>query len=114
MNKEQWIACIRQACEESDTYRPAFDAMIATLADIMTLRDKALAELVGSEETCTTVKTSDRGAKNLATNPRLQVVMDLNRLALSYWKELLLKPKAKQIRAGGKTIADLISEMEKE
>ena len=37
-------------------------------------------------------RTSDRGAENLAKNPRLVVWMDLNAQALTYWRDLGLTP----------------------
>ena len=115
MNREQWRERIIQACEVSGTYNPAFDSMIETLADIMSLRDTALQELEDSGEPSVVVKTSDRGAQNLAQNPRLQVVMDLNKTAFPYWKELLLRPQAKRIKVDGKkTLAELLGELDPE
>lgn len=113
MNTEEWKARIKLACEQSGTYHAAFDSMIETLADIMSLRDRALEELISSGEQSVVMKTSDRGAQNLAQNPRLQVVMDLNRTALPYWKELLLRPQAKGIRVDSRrTLADILTELE--
>lgn len=113
MNSKQWKNKITQACEDSETYNPAFDAMIGTLADIMALRDTAMQELIESGEPSVVTKTSDRGAQNLAQNPRLQVVMDLNKTALPYWKELLLRPQTKQMKVDGKrTLADLLGELD--
>ena len=112
MNTEQWKEKIIQACVESGTYHPAFDSMIGTLADIMALRDRAMQELVESGEPSVVTKTSDRGAQNLAQNPRLQVVMDLNKTALPYWKELLLRPQAKQMKVDGRrTLADILGDL---
>jgi len=114
MNSMEWKERIKAACVESGSYRPAFDAVIETLADIMALRDTALKELRESGEASVIEKTSDRGAVNLAQNPRLEVVMDLNKDALSYWKELLLKPAAKKtVINRGKTLADVLEELEK-
>lgn len=113
MTSKQWKKKIIQACEDSGTYNPAFDAMIGTLADIMALRDTAMQELIDSGEPSVVTKTSDRGAQNLAQNPRLQVVMDLNKTALPYWKELLLRPQAKQMKVDGRrTLADILGDLE--
>ena len=115
MNSAEWKEKIIQACEESGTYHPAFDSMIETLAEIMSLRDTALQELHDSGEPSVVTKTSDRGARNLAQNPRLQVVMDLNKTAFPYWKELLLRPQAKRIKVEGKkTLAELLGEIDPE
>lgn len=113
MDSEQWKGIIVQACKESKTYHPAFNSMISTLADIMALRDQAMQELVESGEPSVIVKTSDRGAQNPAQNPRLQVIMDLSKTALPYWKELLLRPQAKSIKIkNGKTLEDVLEEFD--
>lgn len=116
MNSQEWKERIIQACEQSGTFNTAFDAMIDTLAQIMALRDQALTELTESGEESVTMKVSDRGAQNLAENPRLAVVRDLNRDALAYWRELLVKPmaRAKVKTNNGRTLDEVLKQMENE
>lgn len=116
MTKEQWLVRIKEACESSGTYRIAFDSVIETLAGIMALRDQAEHELAESGEEAVVERTSDRGAVNLAENPRLAVLRDLNRDALAYWRELLIKPiaRTKVTISKGTTLDEVLRQMESE
>ena len=92
MNLEDWKNKILEQVQDVGTYRDAFVPTIDTLASILEQRDKAYQMFVDSGGMHCIVKTSDRGAENIAMNPRLKVWMDLNDQALSLWRDLGLTP----------------------
>ena len=94
MKKSAWKKRIISQMETAGTYKPAFDSVIETLAMILEHRDAAYQQFVESGGEVCIIKTSDRGAKNIAKNPRLQVWQDLNNTALAYWRECCLSPAA--------------------
>jgi len=87
-----WREAIRKNCKDVGTYRPAFEPVISTLASILVNRDKAiqLFELSGGKVVVS--HTNRNGATNLEQNPALRLANDLNRDALSYWRDLGLTP----------------------
>ena len=92
MTAKMWRIRIREQLSDLSqnpkTYRPA----INTLADILEQRDKIYAKYV--EEGCQAVReyTNKAGATNLTKNPLLVLWDDLNKSALSYWRDLGLTP----------------------
>jgi hypothetical protein len=92
MKASGWKRRIKEQCEAAGTYKGAFDPAIDALADILEQRDNAYKEFLDSGGEACIEKTSDRGAVNIAKNPRLQMWADLNNLALSYWRDLGLTP----------------------
>ena len=92
MKKRAWKTKIKRACIEAGTYRPIFDYVIDTLAGILERRDAA-AELLDDEETEMTVETTNKGGfTNMVKNPLLVIWDDMNKSALSYWRDLGLTP----------------------
>lgn len=92
MTKKQWKAKIKKATEEAGTYRPFFDSVIDTLADILEARDNAKKHFEDSGADSVVEHTNKGGNTNLAQHPALRLVNDLNRDALAYWRELGLTP----------------------
>ena len=92
MKANGWKRRIKEQCELAGTYKPVFDPAIDALSDILEQRDNAYKEFIDSGGAACIEKTSDRGAVNIAKNPRLQMWADLNTLALSYWRDLGLTP----------------------
>lgn len=92
MRASAWKNRIIDQMKTVGTYRESFLPAVRTLADILERRDTAYQEFVESGEGACITKISDRGAENLAKNPRLQIWADLNTLALSYWRDLGLTP----------------------
>lgn len=87
MTRKKWREAIKQASIDAGTYKPFFDAVIDTLADILEKRDKAQTEFNKSKQVI--VKhTNKAGATNFEQNPAIRLMNDLNRDALAYWKEL--------------------------
>lgn len=89
MKKTQWKKKIKAATEEAGTYKKYFDPVIDTLAHTMEMRDNAIENFDGE----TMIEYQNKfGAINLVKNPALVVIMELNRDALAYWRDLGLTP----------------------
>lgn len=119
MNKSNWKKKIKQACKDAGTYRPYFDTVIETLAAILENRDIAVEQFEDSGGNAVVKHTNKGGNTNIVKNPALVVVDDLNRTALTYWRELGLTPKGlkaineKAISSGKKknTLGDALREL---
>lgn len=94
MNKTKWKSLIIQACKDSGTYKPFFDAVIDTMAQIMEMRDTAIKNYEKEGGAPVVEHTNTRGVTNLIRNPALAVVLDLNNQGLAFWRELGLTPAA--------------------
>lgn len=92
MKKKAWKSKIKKACIEAGTYKPYFDHVIATLAEINEKTDAARTEYEESEEGMVIEQTNKSGFTNLVKNPLFSVWMDLEKLALTYWTALGLTP----------------------
>lgn len=91
MDKE-WKNIIKESCEAAGTYKPFFDSVINTLADILKKKDEAEELFKKSGGKMVVKHTNKGGATNLEKNPCVALINELNRDALSYWKELGLTP----------------------
>ena len=107
MKKDDWKIRIEQACKDAGTYRPYFDSVIETLAGIMEMRDDAEERFHTGRNKGKTVitHTNKAGAKNYVKNPALVIVDEMNKTALSYWRDLGLTP------AGLKKIGESVIEV---
>lgn len=94
MDKKEWEKTIKAAMAENGLDKPGFSLVVESLAEILAQRDKAFEEYINDGGKPCIIKTSDRGAKNIAKNPQLLVWLDLNNLALQYWRECCLSPAA--------------------
>lgn len=92
MDKTEWTARITDAAKQAGTYRPWFDDIIATLADILARRDYAQGLFEASGGNVLVNHTNKAGATNVEQNPCLRLINDLNRDALAYWRDLGLTP----------------------
>ena len=92
MDKAEWINRIKESMDKVGTYDEGFDDVIATLASVLEKRD-ALENEYGAEPAIV-ARTNVKGATNLEQNPAFRLINDLNRDALSYWRELGLTPKS--------------------
>lgn len=92
MKKATWKNKIKRACEEAGTYRPCFDQVIDTLAGILEKRDDAEEIYVRLGSQPIVKHTNKFGATNVTKNPALILWDDLNKSALSYWRDLGLTP----------------------
>ena len=93
MDSKQWKTRIVKEMKQAQTYQPFFISAIETLADILATRDKAREQFEGSGGSVIVKHTNKGGATNLEKNPALVAMVDLNRDALQYWRELGLTPK---------------------
>ncbi len=107
MDRTEWKKRIKQACEEAGTYRPCFDSVIDTLSGIMEIRDDAERQFIASGGETVVEHTNKAGATNVAKNPALMLVDEMNKTALSYWRDLGLTP------AGLKRIGEQVVTVQK-
>lgn len=107
MTRRAWKSTIKKACKEAGTYRPYFDHVIDTLADILSRRDLVQKKYEEDGANAIIEHTNKSGATNLEQNPALRMINDLNRDALQYWRDLGLTP------AGLKKINDKAMQKQK-
>lgn len=93
MKRGAWKRKIREACEGAGTYRTYFEDVIDTLARILEERDEAWKLFKDSGGQTIVAHTNKGGSTYLEKNPALVIVDDLNRTALTYWRDLGLTPK---------------------
>lgn len=99
MKKRAWKTKIKRACIEAGTYMPYFDAAIDALAGILECRDD-VEELYKEQEEGPVIEfTNKNGSTNMVKNPVLATWDDMNKAALTYWRDLGLTPAGlKKIR----------------
>lgn len=89
MTKEKWLECITDATKEAKTYKPYFDSVIDTLAQILERRDQIHQQYIDEGSNPTIVVTTDRsGKENIHKNPLISMELEHNAQALKYWSEL--------------------------
>ena len=92
MKKTAWRNRIKKACIEAGTYKPYFDGVIRTLAEVLEKRDEAQQEYEESDEGLLIEQTNKSGFTNKVKNPIVSIWEDMNKLALNYWRDLGLTP----------------------
>lgn len=92
MRKADWKRQIIEKCKNVGTYRSDFLPAIITLSAILEERDRVYKQYVKEGAKPVIDRTSDRGAVNKSKNPLLATWQDLNKDALSYWRDLGLTP----------------------
>lgn len=92
MNKQEWREQIVKSCRKAGTYREYFDSIIDSLAELMEMRDDARDKYYKSGGNSVVTHTNQGGNANIVKNPMLVVIDDLNKTALSYWRDLGLTP----------------------
>lgn len=80
-----------KAMKEVGTYQPSFDDVIATLAGMLERRDALEKDIEG--EPVMVEHTNKAGATNIAQNPGIRLLNDMNRDVLTYFRDLGLTPK---------------------
>lgn len=126
MKKRAWKTRIKKACKDAGTYKPYFDYIIDTLSGILARRDEAAEILEAEDEPLIVEQTNKAGFTNQVKNPAYSVWDEMNKTALSYWRDLGLTPaglkkineecfgKPKEAAAGNSLIALLKEKREKE
>lgn len=84
----KWRRKIVNCCKAAGTYKDYFNPVIDTLADILEQRDVAQQQFVEEGSHMLVEYTNKGGATNYNLNPLIKMVNELNRNALTYWKEL--------------------------
>lgn len=92
MKKKTWEKHIRDACEKAGTYRPFFDAVIRSLAEVLEKRDEVETYYRDTGAKPLISYTNKNGSTNLIKNPALVMWNDLDKTALAYWRDLGLTP----------------------
>ena len=92
MKRKTWEKRIREACEKAGTYRPFFDTIITTGAEILEKRDEVESYYRESGSRPLIEYTNKNGSTNLIKNPAFVMWDDLNKTALAYWRDLGLTP----------------------
>ena len=92
MDAKKWKTKITSQCKEVGTFRNAFFPAIETLAQVLAQRDATREEFEESGGASVIEYTNKFGATNYTKNPLLVLWDDLNRSALSYWRDLGLTP----------------------
>lgn len=92
MTKQEWFEVVKNHTVAAGTYQTYFEPVIDTLAEILDKRDLALAEFYKTGGKVLVAHTNKGGNKNIEQNPALRLVNDLNRDALTYWRDLGLTP----------------------
>lgn len=99
MDKKGWIKNIKKAACGVGTYRDEFDTIIDSLATILEQRDVVMDKYIAEGGEPIVVHVNKFGAPNPSKNPLLSLWNELNRDALSYWRDLGLTPSGlKKIR----------------
>ena len=93
MTKKVWKNRIVKAMQGVGTYKSAFDDTIDTLAGILERRDALEHEFYSSQKPMIVEHTNKAGAVNLEQNPTIRLLNDMNRDALTFWRDLGLTPK---------------------
>lgn len=92
MEKTKWASQITESAKRAGTYKDCFDDVINALADILERRDKAREEFEASGGDLTVEHTNKGGNTNVVKNPALMVLNELDKTALTYWRDLGLTP----------------------
>ena len=99
MESEKWRRKIKDNLKKLGTYDAAYNSVINTLADTLEQRDKVYGNYKKNDEDMIVEYTNKAGKTNMVTNPKIVLWNELNKTALSYWKELGLTPSSlKKIR----------------
>ena len=92
MKKTAWKNRIRKACREAGTYKPYFEGVITTLAEVLEKRDEAQKAYEEGDDGLIIEQTNKSGFTNHVKNPIVSIWEDMNKLALNYWRDLGLTP----------------------
>lgn len=93
MTAAAWKRKIQEQIKAVGTYRPAFASVIDALSKILEQRDRIYEQFLSEGGEFVTKSESYSGQSTKITkNPLLDSWMNLNSLALSYWRDLGLTP----------------------
>lgn len=102
MTAEEWKTIIIKCCTQAGTYQACFDNIIITLSEILARKDEAARQFEKSGGNMLIAYTNKAGKTNPIINPLFKIMNDLDKDALTYWKELGLTPlRLKRIHNNG-------------
>ena len=90
--KADFQKIIKEACQNTGTYKPEYDAVIKQLADVLELRQGAIDLYKKDGSKAATQFKNREGETYFKANPLLKTITDLDKDALSYWRDLGLTP----------------------
>jgi len=93
MNRKKWKNRIIKAMTDIGTYQKSFDDVIDTLAGILERRDDLELEFRTSGDPMIVERINAAGHANLEQHPTIRLLNDMNRDALTFWRDLGLTPK---------------------
>lgn len=106
MDAKKWKSKVKKACENIGTYSSEFDPVIRTLANLMESRDRVYEQFISSGGNPVISYTNKGGATNLVKNPLMVSWLDIDAMALTYWRELGLTPQGyKKLSDKGKVVS---------
>lgn len=119
MTKTKYKNLIIRQLTALGTLEESYSGAIETLAEILVQRDKTREEFEESGGKSAVEYTNKGGATNMTKNPLLTTWDELNKTALSYWRELGLTPSSYKKLAGEgarkekgrKGLADVLKEL---
>lgn len=121
MTSEDWRKIIITSCIQAGTYKPCFDNIINTLSEILAQKDEATQQFEKSGGNMLIAYTNKAGKTNPVINPLFKIMKDLDKEALTYWKELGLTPlRLKRIHNTGLhqgrnvSLSEILAQMESE
>lgn len=92
MTAAKWKNKLKKSCVSVGTYKPEFDTVISTLADILETRDGVYEQFVDEGSEYIIGHTNKGGRTNPAKNPLVVLWQDLNAQRLTYRRDLGLTP----------------------
>lgn len=93
MTRQKWKNRIVKAMTDVGTYQESFDDVIDTLSGILERRDILEKQFKESGQEIIVEHINKAGATNLEQNPTIRLLNDMNRDALTFWRDLGLTPK---------------------
>ena len=94
MTKAKWKDLIIDQMTALGVQNDSYNSAVETLASILEQRDKTYKEFKKSGGLSVIQYTNKGGSTNMTKNPLLVLWDDLNKSALSYWRELGLTPSS--------------------
>lgn len=94
MSKTKWKNLINKQLSALGLQNDAYNSAVESLASILEQRDKTFLEFQDSGGKTVIEYTNKGGSTNMTKNPLLVMWDELNKTALSYWRELGLTPSA--------------------
>lgn len=91
---QKWERKIRKQCKDAGTYKECYEDMISSLAEILQMKDDIYEQWIEDGCKATLIHVNKAGASNVSKNPLLMLWDDMNKTALSYWRELGLSPSS--------------------